>query len=88
MSDIRTIASFVSKQDIHSLDNNISLNHLPDNDEIKIIADSINTMTDLLDVQISQIRRFVSNLSHEIKTPLMASRTHAELALKTGDYEQ
>lgn len=88
LRDVYTVADRTQSIDIGTLDQTLHLDHLPEDDEIRTIADSLDTMTTKLHDQVGQIKRFVSNLSHEIKTPLMASRTHAELALKTGNHEQ
>jgi signal transduction histidine kinase len=87
LRDVYTIADFVHRQDINTLDQTLHLDHLPEDDEIQIIATAINSTHRTLYDQVGQIKRFVSNLSHEIKTPLMASRSHAELALKKHNYE-
>jgi methyl-accepting chemotaxis protein len=82
LRDLTTLSNHISTIDMQHLDQTLQLDHLPDHDQIATITSALNTMTSTLDDQISQIKRFVSNLSHEIKTPLMASRTSAELALK------
>lgn len=87
LRDIKTIADTVGRTDINSLDEKLSLPHLPDDDEIQTIATAINTMTDTLHGQVSQMKRFVGNLSHEIKTPLMTMLSQIDLSLRKGDYQ-
>lgn len=87
LRDIKTIADTVGCTDINSLDEKISLPHLPADDEIQTIATAINSMTDTLHGQVSQMKRFVGNLSHEIKTPLMTMLSQIDLSLRKGDYQ-
>ncbi|USN56475.1 MAG: hypothetical protein H6766_05525 [Candidatus Peribacteria bacterium] len=87
LRDIKTIADTVGRTDINSLDEKISLPHLPADDEIQTIATAINNMTDTLHGQVSQMKRFVGNLSHEIKTPLMTMLSQIDVSLRKKDYQ-
>lgn len=54
---------------------------VPDSgDEIATLAVTMNGMLDRLDASASAQRRFVSDASHELRSPLAAIRQHAELA--------
>lgn len=49
-------------------------------DEIAALAGTMNRMLDRLDAAASAQRRFVSDASHELRSPLATIRQHAELA--------
>ncbi len=49
-------------------------------DEIAALAATMNRMLDRLDASASAQRRFVSDASHELRSPLATMRQHAELA--------
>lgn len=54
---------------------------VPDSgDEIATLAVTMNGMLDRLDASAGAQRRFVSDASHELRSPLAAIRQHAELA--------
>lgn len=49
-------------------------------DEIAALAGTMNRMLDRLDASATAQRRFVSDASHELRSPLATMRQHAELA--------
>lgn len=49
-------------------------------DEIAALATTMNSMLDRLDAAATAQRRFVSDASHELRSPLATIRQHAELA--------
>ena len=52
----------------------------PSGDEIAALAGTMNRMLDRLDAAATAQRRFVSDASHELRSPLATIRQHAELA--------
>lgn len=52
----------------------------PSSDEIAALATTMNRMLDRLDSSATAQRRFVSDASHELRSPLATIRQHAELA--------
>jgi len=62
-----------------SLDERIALDG-PD-DEIKDLADTLDSMLERLDRAFDSQHRFVANASHELRTPLTINRTLIEVAL-------
>jgi signal transduction histidine kinase len=50
-------------------------------DEVKDLADSVNTMLERLDRSFDGQRRFIAHASHELRTPLTVGRALVELAL-------
>jgi len=53
-------------------------------DEISDLARLLNAMFDRLEASFQNMRRFASDASHELKTPLSLVRLHAEKLLATG----
>jgi signal transduction histidine kinase len=54
-------------------------------DEIGELAKTMNAMLDRLEKGDAQRRRFVSDASHELRTPVAVLRSEAEVALRTPD---
>jgi signal transduction histidine kinase len=52
----------------------------PSGDEIAALAGTMNRMLDRLDAAATAQRRFVSDASHELRSPLATIRQHAEVA--------
>ncbi|MGI8332018.1 sensor histidine kinase [Actinomadura scrupuli] len=54
-------------------------------DEIRMLATSVNAALDRLAAACSQLRRFTSDASHEVRSPLTAMRAQVEEALMYPD---
>jgi signal transduction histidine kinase len=50
-------------------------------DEIKLLAETVNATLDRLDCAYQQLRRFTSDASHDLRSPITAMRTQLEEAL-------
>jgi signal transduction histidine kinase len=57
----------------------------PGDDEIARLASTMNRMLDRLEEAQSRQRRFVSDASHELRSPVASIRQHAEVALRHPD---
>lgn len=86
LKDLYTLADWVQDAHIENLHTKLTMNHLPEDDEINIVAGAIDDMKEKIYKQIQSIKDFVSHVSHEFKTPLMVMRSDIELAGKTKDY--
>lgn len=87
LRDLHTLAAKAQTIDIDSLHQSRIFAHLPPHDEIQIVSRAIETMTTKLDNQVTSIKQFVANVSHEFKTPLMSLQSTIELADKMNQYE-
>ncbi len=56
--------------------------------EARTITDSINTLLSRLKSTIENERRFTADAAHELRTPLAALKTHAEVALQASTHEE
>lgn len=88
LKDLYKLSDGVASSHIDNLRKKLSMNHLPADDEINIVADAIDEMKEKIHTQVQSIKDFVSHVSHEFKTPLMVLRSDIELAQKTKDYEK
>jgi signal transduction histidine kinase len=86
LRDMYTLASRMSASDISNLQDSLVFSHLPENDEINVVAKSIDTMKETIHKQIAAIKDFVWHVSHEFKTPLMVMQSDLDLARHTQDY--
>lgn len=61
------------------------ISHQGSDDEVSELADALNAMLDELADSLERQRRFASNASHELKTPIATIQTMADVALASGD---
>ncbi|MEA2347685.1 MAG: hypothetical protein QOG62_1472 [Thermoleophilaceae bacterium] len=53
-------------------------------DELRLLAETLNAMLDRLDTALARERDFVADASHELRTPLATLKAEVELALDSG----
>ncbi|WP_116026552.1 sensor histidine kinase [Thermomonospora umbrina] len=59
---------------------------VPENrDEIRLLAETVNATLQRLDAALAQMRRFTSDASHDLRSPITAARTQVEEAMLYPD---
>ncbi|KAB7788334.1 sensor histidine kinase [Bifidobacterium cebidarum] len=67
-------------------DLSVRLDVKPGHDDIDRLVDSINGMLDRVEASAEAERRFVSNASHELRTPIAAVETNLDAPLSQGRF--
>ncbi len=78
---------FLDNLHIDNLHEKIGITGHPD-DEINKVSEKFNEAFEKIHKQTLSLKDFVSNASHELKTPLMSMSTEIDYAMKTKWYEQ
>lgn len=68
-------------EEISSVELHRRVPELPGDDEIARLASTMNRMLDRLEQAQARQRRFISDASHELRSPVASIRQHAEVAL-------
>lgn len=60
----------------------IHIPHAPENDEIRVLGEAMNQMLHKIHYQTDNLKQFITDVSHEFKTPLMTMNSYIDLQLK------
>lgn len=82
LKDLKNISNKVKNVDINSHKKHIICKNIPENDEIRILADALNSSYDMIDVQTGKLKQFLTDVSHEFKTPLMGMSSELDVLEK------
>lgn len=82
LRDLTRISRKVSELDIHQKNKHVICKNIPKNDEIRILAEALNTSYDHIDAQTSQLKQFLTDVAHEFKTPLMVMNSRIDVVEK------
>lgn len=63
----------------------ILLQNVPKDDEIGILAEGLNSSYDKIDEQTSKLKQFITDVSHEFKTPLMWMSSRLDVLEKKSE---
>ncbi len=88
LRDLDTLSSYVDTISTSSLHHSLNLSHLPEWDKIKNVSQALTRMQSSLHTEFQRIKRFVSNVSHEFKTPFMVMQSWSELSLASWNHKQ
>jgi len=84
LKNLQHLVKFAKNLNLNQLDKHIEI-PWPENDEIKILANTLNQSLQQLHQQAYTLKDFVAHASHELKTPLMAINTELDIGMKTKD---
>lgn len=85
LKDLKNIASSVKDIDINTNKKRILCKNLPDDDEIRILAEALNTSYQDIEKQTWKLKQFLTDVSHEFKTPLMVMNSKLDVLEKKKD---
>ncbi len=80
LKPIEYISKQISKISKENLDEKIDIKNVPS--ELEILVSSFNDMLKRLNKAFKQQKRFISDISHELKTPVSVIMMQAEIVLK------
>jgi signal transduction histidine kinase len=86
LKPIQEITNAAKKITSKSLDKRISTNGA--DDELKDLADTFNSMIERLEKDFEKQRRFVSDASHELRTPISVIHGHVNLLNRWGKNDE
>ena len=81
------LVKYVKWLNLNNLDKKFEIIGRED-DEINILASKINAVTDRINQQTFALKDFISNASHELKTPLMSINSEIDYSLKAKKYKE
>jgi len=84
---LNDLIEYVKWLNLNNLDKKFEIVGRED-DEINILASKINAVTDRINQQTLALKDFISNASHELKTPLMSINSEIDYSLKAKKYKE
>jgi len=81
LKDLKNISEKLKTVDIHSENKYVTCN-MPEDDEIRILADALNSSYDTIESQTQKLKQFLTDVSHEFKTPLMGMSSELDVLMK------
>lgn len=87
LKDLNKLVVYSKNINLDNLNQKIDINW-PDDDEIKIVTDALNTALSRIYKQTESLKSFIASVSHELKTPLMKITSEIDYWLKSKDKKQ
>ena len=87
LNRLNDFVEYVKWLNLNNLDKKFEIIGRED-DEINILASKINAVTDRINQQTLALKDFISNASHELKTPLMSINSEIDYSLKAKKYKE
>ncbi|HKL44096.1 MAG TPA: HAMP domain-containing sensor histidine kinase [Candidatus Absconditabacterales bacterium] len=87
LGKLNNLVEHVKYLEVDNLQNKIEIEG-PENDEINILAMRMNEAMDKIHKQTLALKDFISNASHELKTPLMTMNSEIDYAIKSKKHKE
>ena len=87
LNRLNDLVEYVKWLNLNNLDKKFEIIGRED-DEINILASKINAVTNRINQQTLALKDFISNASHELKTPLMSINSEIDYSLKAKKYKE
>jgi signal transduction histidine kinase len=87
LGKLNELVEHVQNLDVDNLNNKLKING-PKDDEINILAIKMNDALDKIHKQTLTLKDFITNASHELKTPLMAINSEIDYAIKSKKHKE
>lgn len=87
LRDLKIISKKLKEVNIHTNNKHIICN-MPPEDEIRILAEALNNSYDIIDEQTKTLKQFLTDVSHEFKTPLMSMSSELDVLDKRQEKTQ
>lgn len=88
LRDLHTLSKKLRKRDVSQANWWLVFHHLPEHDEINSIAKAVENLENRIQWYYANLRQFVGNVSHELKTPLMVMRSEIDISNRTKKYDE
>lgn len=85
LADLKNISNKVKNVDINSNNKHVICDNMSEDDEIRILAEALNTSYDMIDLQTWKLKQFLTDVSHEFKTPLMVMNSRLDVLEKKSN---
>jgi len=85
LKNLKHIAESVKDIDINSKNQIKIYDDVPEDDEIHILSQALNTSFETIEKQTNNLKQFLTDVSHEFKTPLMAMNTKIDLVERKSE---
>ena len=82
LKDLQNISESVKNISINGNTKLSISENLPKDDEIRILSDALNNSYDTIEHQTSKLKQFLTDVSHEFKTPLMSMSSRLDVLAK------
>lgn len=82
LSSLKTMNETIKSIDTHKLDSRLNISGTKD--ELKDLAKTFNTLMDKLEIFVNSQKQFVSDASHELRTPIAVIQGYTNLLSRWG----